>query len=252
MGVGKDEDIGCNLFRATRYLPSVFTTTDIRNVIYRLILPSEPIKPRSDSRIRKPRFFNLFLVNRQIYNEASHVLYSEGRSLISVGPDKIFFLRHGTLWGSLLEGYFHIPHESLARRIRNVVIEIYWPKVTLGRQVKARTFWRENAERFEDQMVHIYSGLRLFECLRSIVVTWRAQTLPPGCGEPVFNTIARPSASVSRMIMKPLEQFQKYSPDTVIRVQDAGELVLGRTGGGASYKLLSVFVREMEEETGTR
>lgn len=101
-------------------------------------------------------------------------------------------------------------------------------------------------------MVHIYAGLRLFECLRSIVVTWRAQILPPGCGEPVFNTVSRPSASVSRMIMKPLKQFQKYSPDTVIRVQDAGELVLGRTGGDASYRLLSVFVREMEEETGTR
>ena len=70
--------------------------------------------------------------------------------------------------------------------------------------------------------------------------------------EPVSNTISRPSASVSRMIMKPLKQFQKYSPDTVIRVQDAGELVLGRTGGDASYRLLSVFVREMKEETGTR
>ena len=101
-------------------------------------------------------------------------------------------------------------------------------------------------------MVHIYTGLRLFECLRSIVVTWRAQILPPGCGEPVFNTVSRPSASVSRMIMKPLKQFQKHSPDTVIRVQDAGELVLGRTGADASYRPLSVFVREMEEETGTR
>ena len=101
-------------------------------------------------------------------------------------------------------------------------------------------------------MVHIYAGLRLFECLRSIVATWRAQTLPPGCGEPVFNTISRPSPSVSRMIMKPLKQFQNLSSDTVIRVQDAGELILGRTGGDASFRLLSIFVREMEEETGTR
>lgn len=153
---------------------------------------------------------------------------------------------------SLLEGYFYIPYKNLAKRIRNVVIEIYWPRVTLGRRVKAWTFWRENAERLEDQMVHLYSGLRLFECLRSIVVTWRAQTLPPRCGELVFNMISRPSASVSRMIMKPLEQFQKYSLDTVVRVQDAGELVLGRTRGDASYKLLSVFGRKMEEETGTR
>ena len=125
------------------FQPFLRQRPDIRNMIYRLILPSEPIKPRSDSRIWKPRFFDLFLVNRQIYSEASHVLYSKGRFLISVGPDKIFFLRHGTLWGSLLEGYFHVPHESLARRIHNVVIlgiEIYGLSVTLDRRVKAWTF----------------------------------------------------------------------------------------------------------------
>ena len=67
---------------------------ELRTLIFRYILTSEIIRPFHEAIAIEPkhRRFSLLFVNRQTYEEASYILYSERQFVIEVSVKKISFL----------------------------------------------------------------------------------------------------------------------------------------------------------------
>ena len=127
---------------------------EIRLMIYRHALTSEPVRPLlypTSIKLRsiglRQRLYELIFVNRQIYNESSYILYSEGRFIITISEWDICFLVPSS-WNYFYTSNceFFVLHKTIHQRIQRFKIEIFWdaepsidprfldPGFTLGRR----------------------------------------------------------------------------------------------------------------------
>lgn len=196
---------------------------EIRDLIYRFALTSSPLRTRRYCSWFKPTFepdirrnrarpsLNLLLANRQIYSEASRVLYHEGCFII---PGSVYnWIKLFTPSANMLSCLdLEALDDKWSSNIRNVEIEIGH----YGNHTVIRDQWRGSIECAD-------CVLARFPQLKAVTVTWQSytETVPhvrkPGKMRTTYHGIW----SRHRVLQKlqPLRSFGENHPGVKIMVR---------------------------------
>lgn len=191
----------------------------VRNVIYRHalnnVLPN-PILPRWMQGLHEPpigrpvaferpiasSFTNLQLSNRQIYREASYILYESREFSVDIAQRHASFLD-----GCLLPGFTtpNIQDKSYIHRIKKIVIKANWDAFDWA------LIWRFSWTQWEAITLILCRELQGFSGLRRLTLDWRV-LVPDPC------EALQPTAHQWLSISPFFEELQGRRPDVCIEV----------------------------------
>ncbi len=199
------------------YFPLMELPGDLRNVIYRHALDhsvTSPILPRwkqrwheyttghpvATGRIAASSFTNLQLSSRQVYHEASYILYQTCQFSFNIDPRHASFLDGCLSSGSLT---LNVQDKSYIHRITNIVLKADWERYDWARIRKfIWTDWR-------DVTFMVCSELQGFSGLRRLTLDWK---VPDPCD------VLQPTKDQWLSISPYFEWLQKTRPDICMEV----------------------------------
>ena len=220
--------------------PFLSLSPEIRNIVYVFALTSSPLRTRcTNTQKRWTRLgliadcpkkrilpsLNLLLANRQIYHEASYVLYHHGCFQI---PAFVF----NTLTTSLSkpggvimpsqpvksfsELSIKAPYKCLSQ-IQNIDIEINWFRSVRG-TLPQRSF--------TGRLDGICRGLTAFPHLKAVTVVWQSYTADPVLlmGERLFSSLGRKR---TLDLLESLRKFQEERPEVAVVIEQPSSWLSG-------------------------
>ena len=200
---------------------------DLRNVIYRHVLDQalpNLILPRWMQHFQRLReghpvptgvvvassFTNLQISNRQVYREASCILYQSCQFSFSIAPSNFSFL--DTCWISSTPTW-NLQDKSYIHRIRNIVLKANWDGLDCAE------LWGFSWGNWEAVTWMVCQKLLGFSDLQTITLDWR---VPDPCGA------LQPTKDQWLSISPYFERLQAECPDIGIEVL-AWQLIPGST-----------------------
>lgn len=176
----------------------------VRNVIYRHaldnVLPNLILPSWMQERPIASSFTKLQLSNRQIYREASYILYESREFSFNIAQ------RHASFLDGCLLPWLDIPNiqdKMYIHRIKNVVIKANWDKFDWA--AIRRFSWI----RWEAMTSIVCRELQGFSGLRRLTLDWRA---PDPC------EVLRPTARQWLSISRYFEELQARRPNICMEV----------------------------------
>lgn len=250
--------------------PFLSLAPEVRNSVYKYSLLSRPLR-HGTGKIEKwwavlglfadpdlskkpgPPCINLLLANRQIYDEACHILYYHGRFLIpyftfnkpyfrSTASDDLLTTEHAEIKNFAC---LAARKDSKFNQIRNLEIEINWVRAHSKRGL---SIVRKGGMSGVCQDLHLSN----FQHLRTITVSWQSYSADP----------ARPGTRVHKMplhnceetelvlyILQSFKTFQISQPSVIvmIRMPSAKPVITTNTKEQGTYKGLLEFMNELED-----
>ena len=199
------------------YFPLMELPGELRNLIYRHALDhclTSPILPRweqqlheyttghtvATGRVATSSFTNFQLSSRQVYHEASYILYQTCQFSFNIDPRHASFLDECLLSGSLT---LNIQDKSYIHRITNIVLKANWDAYDWAR---IRNFiWTD----WRDVTFMVCRELRGFSGLRRLTLDWK---VPDPCD------ILQPTKNQWLSISPCFEWLQRLRPDICMEV----------------------------------
>ena len=172
---------------------------ELRNGVYRFAMPSTLRPWKSSSKValqatdEQKLSISLFLINRQVYQEISHVLYQYSHFLISIDCRGPCGIESSIFWESYQPGPMSVNPVS---SIKHIDIELVWAQ-------RSASIWLLPALKV------CFQHLRAFRCLRTLTVKLKK----------AGGSTSRPCFDRAIFILEPLEQLQTDLPHVQINVQ---------------------------------
>lgn len=237
--------IHCNLSMATKNkdeisFPFLSLSPEIRNIVYVFALTSSPLRTRcTNTQKRWTRFgliadcpkkrtlpsLNLLLTSRQIYHEASYVLYHHGcfqipafifNTLPRVPSKPGGVINPSQPVKSFSELAIKAPYKCLSQ-IQKIDIEINWFRSRSGTLAQRS---------FTGILDGICRGLTAFPHLKAVTVVWQSYSADPVrlMGARLFDSLGRKR---TLDLLESLRKFQEERPEVAVVIEQPSSWLSG-------------------------